>query len=100
MCLRTSKTQLARHPTERKRLKVFSLQNDLQLSTAKAKSDYESNLALNYTHTNNNKIFQYIFSIKGRENFPAKMHYNDIQGVYLQPLIWTIKAQLNMTTFI
>ena len=44
---------------------------------AEAKSDYESSLASNYAHMNNNKIFQYISSIKGRESFPAKMYYND-----------------------
>ena len=44
---------------------------------AGAKSDFESCLALNYVHTNNNKIFHYISSIKGHDNFPAKMCYND-----------------------
>jgi len=44
-----------------------------------AKHDYESNLALNYAHNNNNKIFKYMSSIKGREKFPAKMYYmNDL----------------------
>jgi len=47
---------------------------------AKAKSDYESSLALNYAHTNNNQIFQYISSIKGHENFPAKMYYSDVSA--------------------
>ena len=42
-----------------------------------AKHDYESNLALNYAHNNNNKIFKYMSSIKGRENFPAKMYYTN-----------------------
>jgi len=76
-CLCTSKRQLKRHPTERNRLKVTNLQTDLQLTISKAKSDFESNLALNYANSNNNKIFQYISSIKGRENFPAEMCYND-----------------------
>ena len=76
-CLRTSKRQLAKHPTESKRLKVANLQSELQLMIAEAKSDYESSLASNYAHMNNNKIFQYISSIKGRESFPAKMCYND-----------------------
>jgi len=54
---------------------------NLQLSIiAKAKSEYESNLALNYAHNNNSKIFQYICSIKRRENFPANMHCNDISA--------------------
>ena len=44
---------------------------------AEVKLDYESSLALNYAHMNNNKNFQYISSIKGRESFPAKMCYND-----------------------
>ena len=69
----------AKYPTERKRLKVVNLQNDLQLTIAKAKSDYESNLALNYTHTHNEKN-QYFYSIKGRENFPAKMYYCDVSA--------------------
>ena len=76
-CLRTSKRQLKRQPSERKRLIVTNLQTKLQLTISKAKSDFESNLALNYAHSNNNKIFQYISSIKGREHFPAKMCYND-----------------------
>ena len=42
-----------------------------------AKANYETNLAFSYAHTNSNKIFQYISSIKGRENFPANMTYND-----------------------
>jgi len=44
---------------------------------SEAKTDYETRLALNYAHTNSNKIFQYISSIKGRENFPVNMTYND-----------------------
>ena len=44
---------------------------------AEAKSDYESRLALNYAHTNNNKIFEYISNIKGREHFLTKISYND-----------------------
>ena len=75
--LRTSKRQLAKYPTESKRLKVANLQSELQLMIAEAKSDYESSLASNYAHMNNNKFFQYISSIKGRESFPAKMCYND-----------------------
>jgi len=35
---------------------------------------------MNYAHPNNNKNFQYICSIKGRENFPTKMHFNDISA--------------------
>ena len=64
-----------RHPTERKRLKVEDLQRELQQMITEAKYDYETNLALNYAHSNSNKIFKYISSIKGRESFPAKMHY-------------------------
>ena len=44
---------------------------------AEAKSDYESRLALDYAHTNNNKIFEYISNIKGCEHFPTKISYND-----------------------
>ena len=71
------KRQLARHPTEGGKLKVANLQSELQRMIAEAKSDYESRLALNYAHTNNNKIFEYISNIKGREHFPTKMSYND-----------------------
>ena len=72
-----NRRQLAKYPTESKRLKVANLQSELQLMIAEAKSDYESSLASNYAHRNNNKIFQYISSIKSRESFPAKMCYND-----------------------
>ena len=76
-CLRTMKRQLGRHPTEGGKLKVANLQCELQRMIAEAKSDYESRLALNYAHTNNNKIFEYISNIKGREHFPTKISYND-----------------------
>jgi len=56
-CLRTSKRQLTRHPTARKRLKVTNLRNELQQMISEAKTDYETRLALNYAHTNSNKIF-------------------------------------------
>jgi len=82
------------HPTERKRLKVFNLQNDLQLSIAKAKSDYESNLALNYAHTNNNKIFNIFVTLKGMKTSQPRCTIM----TYLQPLIWTRHNYL-MTTF-
>jgi len=72
-CLCTAKRQFARHPTEGNRLKV-DLQKDLQQKITDAKHGYESNLALNYAHTNSNKILS---SIKGRENFPVKMYYID-----------------------
>jgi len=76
-CLCTAKRQFARHPTEENKCKVDDLQRELQQKINDAKHDYESNLALNYAHSNSNKIFQYISSIKGRENFPAKMYYID-----------------------
>jgi len=44
---------------------------------ARAKSDYETNLAQTYAHSNNNQIFQYISSIKDQDHYPIKMFYND-----------------------
>ena len=76
-CLRTYKRQLKGQPSERKRLIVTNLQTELQLTISKAKSDFKSNLALNYAHSNNNKIFQYISSIKGCEHYPVKMCHKD-----------------------
>ena len=61
-------------------LKVTNLQEELQSTIAEAKSEYESNLALTYAHTNNNKIFQYISSIKGHDCHPNQMFYNDKQA--------------------
>ena len=76
-CLRTAKRQFARHPSEGNKCKVDDLQRDLQQKITDAKHDYESNLALNYVHSSSNKIFKYISSIKGHENFPDKMYYID-----------------------
>ena len=53
---------------------LYSLQNKLQQMITEAKADYETNLALSYAHMNSNKIFQYIFSIKGQENVPCSQH--------------------------
>ena len=44
---------------------------------ASAKSDYETNLALTYAHSNNNQIFQCISNIKGQDHYPIEMSYND-----------------------
>jgi len=44
---------------------------------ARAKSDYETNFALTYTHSNNNRIFQYISSIKGQDHYPIETFCND-----------------------
>ena len=55
--LRTIRIQLARHPTESRKLKVTSLQNEIQHMVAEAKSTYESKLVLDYASTNTNKIF-------------------------------------------
>ena len=76
-CVRTLKRQLNNHFTESKRLKLMSLQSELQHMIARAKSDYETNLALTYSHSNNNRIFQYISSIKGQDHYPIEMSYND-----------------------
>ena len=40
---------------------------------AQAKSDYESQLVLNFAHSHNNKIYQYISSIRGQANLPTQM---------------------------
>ena len=74
-CLCTAKKQHARHPTECKQLKVIDLPRELQRMISDAKHDYESNFTLNYARNNNNKIFKYMSSVKGRENFPAEMFY-------------------------
>ena len=75
--LRTIKRQLARHPTESRKLKVTSLQNEIQHMVAEAKLTYESKLVLDYASTNNSKIFKHISSIKKQDDFPSKMSYND-----------------------
>ena len=58
-------------------LKATNLQEELQSMIAEAKSEFESNLALTYAHTNNNKIFQYISNIKGHDRHPNQMFYNN-----------------------
>ena len=42
-----------------------------------AKSDYESNVVLKFANTYHNKIYQYISNIKGQDNFPTQMFYNN-----------------------
>ena len=79
-CLHTLKRKHNRHPTNNTMLKVTNLQEELQSTIAEAKSEYESNLALTYAHTNNNKIFQYISSIKGHDCHLSLMFYNDKQA--------------------
>ena len=62
-------------------LKVASLQEELQSMIAEAKSEFESNLVLTYAHTNSNKIFQYISSIKGHDRLPNQMFHNNKQAL-------------------
>ena len=45
-----------------------------------AKSDYESQLVLKFAHSHNNKIFQYISSIRGQGNIPTQMSHNSCQA--------------------
>lgn len=79
-CLRTMKRKYSNHPTDSNERKVANLQKELQMMIAQAKSDHESNLILSYAHSNNNKIFQYISSLKGNDNYPSQMFYNDKQA--------------------
>ena len=74
-CLCTLKRIYNNHTTEATKLKVTKLQDELQLLIAEAKSEYESNLA--YAHSNSNKIFQYISSIRGHDCYPTQMFYCD-----------------------
>ena len=60
-----------------RKLKVTSLQNEIQHMVAEAKSTYESKLVLDYASTYNSKILKHISSIKKRDDFPSKMCYND-----------------------
>ena len=87
-CLRTIKRQLARHSTESKKLKVTSLQNEIQHMVAEAKSTYESKLVLDYAST---KIFKHISSIKNGmiflPRFPIMMN-----------LLLMIQTKLNYLT--
>jgi len=61
---------------------------------AQAKSNYESKLVLNFAYCHNNKIFQYISSIKGQTNLPTQMFHNSYQASSDQE-----KAQLFNTYF-
>ena len=55
----------------------------------KAKSEHKSNLALAIVHSNNSRIFQYILSIKGNDQYPTPIFYN-----YKQASTDSDKAQL------
>ena len=51
-------------------MKISTLENDLNLQIARAKSDYEANLINTYAPKNVTKIYQYISSITGQNNIP------------------------------
>ena len=93
-CLRTLKRRFAAHPTEKAKQKIKSMESELQHLTAQAKTEYESQLVLNFAHSNNNKIFQYISSIRGHTNLPTQMFHNSYQATNDQE-----KAQLFNTYF-
>ena len=75
-CLRTLKRRFSIHPTGQTKQKIDNIESELQQSMAQAKSDYESHLILNFAHSHNNKIFQYISGIRGQANFPTQMFHN------------------------
>ena len=74
-CLRTLRRRLSVRPTEQTKQKINNSESDheLQRTMVQAKSDYESQLVLNFAHSHNNKIFQYISSIRGQANLPTQM---------------------------
>ena len=47
-CLRTLRRKFIKHPTKHVALKISTLENDLNLQMARAKSDYETNLINTY----------------------------------------------------
>ena len=53
------------HPTGQTKQKIDNIESQLQQSMAQAKVDYEFHLVLNFAHSHNNKIFQYVSSIRG-----------------------------------
>jgi len=74
-CLRTLRRKFIKHPTEQVALKISTLENDLNLQMARAKSDYETNLINTYAPKNATKIYQYINSITGQNNIPTTVNY-------------------------
>ena len=70
-CLHTLKRKCINHPTDSTKVKLNNLQMELQSVITEAKSEYESNLALAYVHSNNSRIFQYISNIKGNNRYPT-----------------------------
>ena len=76
-CLHTLRRRYEKHPTELNKSKDDKTAIELQLVMTKAKSNYESNLILKFAHTHHNNIYQYISSIKGQDNFPTQMFYNN-----------------------
>ena len=79
-CLCTLKRRLSVHSTEQIKQKIANLESKLQQSMVQAKSDYESQLVLNFAQSHNNKIFHYISSIRGQPNLPAQMFHNSFQA--------------------
>ena len=73
-CLHTLRRRYEKHPTELNKLTVNKTVIDLQLAMTEAKSNYESNLLI---ATHHNKIYQYITNVKGEDNFPTQMFYNN-----------------------
>ena len=93
-CLRTLKRRFTVCPTEKTKHKINNLESELQCLTAQAKSDYESQLILNFAHSHNNKIFWYTSSIRGQINLPSEMFHNSCEASTDQE-----KAQLFNTYF-
>ena len=59
-CLHTLKRKYINHPTDNTKVELTNLRVVLESMITEAKSDYKSNLALAYAHSNNSRIFQYI----------------------------------------
>ena len=76
-CFHTLRKRYEKYPTELNKSKVDKTAIELQVAMTKAKSDYESNLILKFAHIHHNKIYQYISNIKGQDNFPTQMFYNN-----------------------
>ena len=59
-CLHSLRRKYTNHPIDSTKVKLTNLQVELQLMITEAKSEYKSNLALAYAHSNNSRIFQYV----------------------------------------
>ena len=64
------------HPTEHNLANLEQSQQQLQLKTSAAKSDYKRNLVSEFANNNNSKIYKYIRNLTKSAFIPSTMFHN------------------------